>query len=105
MSSGCSTWPYIMVAVDLKPCRCASRCTSSHAPGPPFLGSMRLRTRSESTSAPPPGMLVCPACLSRASTSGTGLPATSDMVRISEALKKCGVTDGKRRRVSRTSSR
>ena len=93
-SSGCSTWPYIMVAVDRKPCRCASRCTSSHAPGPPFLGSIRRRTRSESTSAPPPGMLVWPAWRRRLRTSGIGLPATSDMVRISDALKKCGVTDG-----------
>ena len=34
-----------MVAVDLKPRRWASRCTVSQASGPPFLGSMRVRTR------------------------------------------------------------
>ena len=50
-----------------------------------------------------PGCSSAPPALSRASTSGTGLPATSAIVRISEAVKKCGVTDGKRRRVSRTS--
>src|ERR1041384_1894660 len=47
MSSASSTWPYIIVAVDLNPRRCASRCPSSHASGPPFFGSTRVRTRPD----------------------------------------------------------
>src|SRR5207245_4313433 len=57
-----------MVAVDLKPRRCASRWTSSHASGPPFFGAMRLRTRVKRTSAPPPGMVRWPAPRDRKST-------------------------------------
>src|SRR2546428_13520793 len=51
-SSVCSTWPYIIVAVDLNPRRWASRWTSSQVSGPPFFGSMRRRTRDEDLGAP-----------------------------------------------------
>jgi hypothetical protein len=46
--------------------------------------------------------IVCPAAQSRSSTSTTVRRLTSATVRISEAVKKCGVTCGKRRRVSLT---
>src|SRR5438093_723219 len=103
-SSVSSKCPYIIVAVDLNPRRWASRWTSSQVSGPPFFGSMRWRTRAERTSAPPPGSVRCPAPQSRSSTSTTVSRLTSATVRISEAVKKCGVTCGKRRRVSRMDS-
>ena len=57
-SSSVSTWPHIIVAVVLMPSLWASRMMPSHSSDVVFLGEMILRTRSTSTSAPPPGQRV-----------------------------------------------
>jgi len=102
ISASVSTWPYIIVAVERMPMRCASRCTSSHASGPPFLTEMRLRTRVARISAPPPGSVRWPASYSASSTPRIESPETCTIWWISGAEKKCGVMCGKRWRASRT---
>ena len=57
-----------------------------------------VRTRSESTSAPPPGSVRWPASQRRSSTSvDREARRPAPWCWISEAVKKCGVTCGKRR--------
>ena len=69
-SSRVSTCPYIIVAVDETPRRCASRMTPSQSADFVFFGAMMSRTRSTRISAPPPGSESSPASRSRVSVSG-----------------------------------
>ena len=59
-SSTVSTWPYIIVAVVDMPSRWAWRITPIHSLLFVFFGAMMSRTRSTSTSPPPPGSRVQP---------------------------------------------
>ena len=60
-----------MVAVVFMPRPWATRMTSSHVSVGILCGLMAVRTRSTSTSAPPPGRLSRPAAWSRVSVSST----------------------------------
>ena len=78
-SAGVSTEPNIMVAVVLMPSACASRMTSSQAAVGILCGLISRRTRSTSTSAPPPGSESRPAACRRRSVSATVRPLWAAM--------------------------
>src|ERR1700743_1135205 len=62
-----------MVTEVCMPSLCAANMTSSHSSPEHLPGPMRLRTRSEKISPPPPGTVASPASLNRLSTSPTGM--------------------------------
>ncbi len=94
MSSSVSTCPYIIVAVPRNPTWCDARTTSIQVSALIFSGLMRSRTRSDSTSAPPPGSVRWPASHSASKTSVYVFSATSAIPAISGGDQKCGVTCG-----------
>jgi len=71
MSSGVSTWPYIIVEVVGMPSACAVSMTSSHSSVESRPAASRLRTSSSKISAEVPGRESTPAARSARSISDT----------------------------------
>ncbi len=68
------------------PMPCAISWISSQRSCPIFSGYIAFRTRSEKTSAPPPGMVCNPASCSRRSTSSTDVRVRLAKKSISTAV-------------------
>ena len=88
-SATVSTWPYIIVAVVDIPSRCAWRITFSQSAVFVFFGAMISRTRSTSTSPPPPGIESRPASRRRVSVSGIVSFERREMCWISGGDRAC----------------
>jgi hypothetical protein len=86
--------PIIIVAVELRPLRCATVMTSSQRAPDSLSGAIALRGRSGSISAPAPAMESRPAALIRSTASSMETPDTLAMCRISlgpiEWMASCG---------------
>ena len=88
-SAGVSSEPNIMVAVVFMPRPCATRMTSSQVSVGILCGLISPRTRSTSTSAPPPGSESRPAARRRRSVSSIARPLCRAMWTTSGGERQC----------------